>query len=158
MEPTIKSLPARTVVGLGAKFISILSPKANNFEVIPRLWHEFVNRQDEIAARKNNNESLGCVWCLEGMHELYYFAGVEVTTAADAPAGMEVREIPAGRHAVFVHKGSLDTLGQTMNYIHGTWFPASGYQKRDAPEVEVYGPKFDLGSADSELEICIPIG
>ena len=156
MQPTIQSLPARTIVGFGAKFISILSSKANNFEVIPKLWHDYGQRQNEIADRKGQ-EALGCVWCLEGEHELYYLAGAEVTDAAHVPTGMEVREIPAGKYAVFIHKGSLETLGKTMRFIHGTWFPASGHQKRDAPELEIYGPKFDSNSEESELEICIPI-
>ncbi len=156
MEPTIQSMPARTVVGLGSRFISILSPKANNFEVIPRLWHDYGQRQSEIADRKGQ-EALGCVWCLEGEHELYYLAGAEVTSTAHVPTGMEVREIPAGKYAVFIHRGSLKTLGKTMSFIHGTWFAASGHQWRNGPEIEVYGPKFDLNSETSELEICVPI-
>lgn len=161
MEPTIQSMPARIVVGLGAKFTSVLSPDANNFQVIPRLWHEFLPRMDEIPHRKSQT-ALGCVYCPasnegHGPHELYYLAALEVTTASDVPAGLEVREIPAGKHAVFIHKGRLDSLGQTMNFIHGTWFPASEYQKRNAPELEIYGPRFDSNSDESELEICIPI-
>ena len=156
MEPTLQFMPARLVVGLGAKFISVLSPEADNFEVIPRLWHEFVGRQDEIQNRADMN-ALGCVFCGEGTDERYYLACVEVTAVENVPTGMESLEIPAGNHAVFVHKGSLDTLGETMEHIHGTWMPASGYARRDAPEVEIYGAKFDPASADSELEICIPI-
>jgi AraC family transcriptional regulator len=70
---------------------------------------------------------------------------------------MEVREIPAGRHAIFVHKGKLDTLGDTMDFIYNSWLPASGEKQRDAPDLEIYGEKFDMNSDDSEMEICIPI-
>ena len=156
MEPVIQSLPARHVVGLGAKFISVLSPERNNFVVIPRLWHEFVNRQDEIPNRADKN-ALGCVFCEEGTNERYYLACVEVTTVSTIPAGMESLEIPEGNHAVFIHKGTLDTLGETMEYIHRSWMPGSGCQRRDAPELEIYGDRFDLGSDDSELIICVPI-
>jgi predicted transcriptional regulator YdeE len=44
-----------------------------------------------------------------------------------------------------------------MSYIYGTWLPGSGRRRRNAPDVEVYGPKFDKDSDASELEICIPI-
>ncbi len=162
MDPTLQELPSRLVVGLGAKFISVLSPKANNFEVIPKLWNEFVGRLHEISHRVDKN-ALGCVFCAkEGQEslpgELYYLACVEVSEVADIPAGMEWLTIPAGAHAVFVHNGKLDTLCKTMAHIHGVWLPNSGRQwRQEAPEVEIYDDKFDPGSDDSELRICIPV-
>ncbi len=160
MEPVIQTLPSRLVVGIGGTFISALSPESNNLVVIPKLWHEFINRVEEIPLRKNQT-AVGCVWCLDsdekGPRECYYLAGAEVTGSGEVPEGMEAREIPAGRYAVFVHRGSLDTLGETMSSIHRTWLPGSGHRRREAPEVELYGEKFQPDSETSELEICVPI-
>ncbi len=163
LTPTFQILPARFVVGMGGNFISVLSPDADNFIVIPKLWHEFMARSGEITPRKDSTVALGCVYCPAGERpgECHYLACAEVTAATAAevslPAGMELREIPAGRHAVFIHKGSLDTLGDTMGHIYATWLPASGLELRDAPDLEIYGEKFCMESEDSELEICIPV-
>ena len=161
MKPVIQSAPSRTIIGVGGVFISALSPQRNNHLVIPELWHQFINRTDEISNRKDH-QVLGCVWCLdlEGEDDpgrCYYVAGAEVIGVDDIPPGMVAREVPAGRYAVFIHKGSLENLGLTMRYIHDTWYPQSGHERRDAPEVEVYGPKFNPESEDSELEIWMPI-
>ena len=53
MEPKIIELPEKKVVGVGTKFISARSPKKNNMEKIPPLWHEFVNKMSAIPNRVN---------------------------------------------------------------------------------------------------------
>jgi len=161
MNPTIQNLPSRTVVGIGAKFISVLSPEANNFIVIPGLWQQYGPRQHEIGSRKNE-AAIGAVYCLdqienEPANQCFYFACAEVTDATTVPEGMEAREIPAGKYAVFTHKGKIENIGHTMGYIYGSWLPRSEHELRDAPELEIYGEKFDADSDDSEMEVCIPI-
>lgn len=164
MTPTLQDVPARIVVGIGGNFISVLSPDRNNFVVIPQLWERFIPRRSEIPHIKDPHQSLGCIVCPTDAapsghpSECHYIACAEVTAVlASIPDGMEVREIPAGRYAVFVHKGKLDTLNHTMNFIYASWLPRSGEQLRDAPEVEIYGERFDPSSDDSEMEICIPV-
>ena len=156
MSPGIESFPLRFVVGIGGQFISVLSPQHDNHIVIPRLWGQFGGRVKEVPNRKDSLV-LGCVWCLdlEGEDDpgrCFYMACTEVTAVDDVPEGMISREIPAGRYAVFTHKGGAETLGETMGYIHGVWYPTSGYQRRDAPEIEIYSP-----SCDEELHIGVPI-
>ncbi len=70
---------------------------------------------------------------------------------------MEKLTIPGGNYAKFVHHGSLVGLEKTMNYIFGTWLPNSGEELRQAPDLEVYGEKFNPKSDESEIEILIPI-
>lgn len=84
-------------------------------------------------------------------------AGTEVSEPADVPAGMTLKRVPAGRYAVFTHKGKIDRIEHTMNYIFGAWLPRSGEELREAPDLEVYGKKFKFGSDDSELEIFVPV-
>ncbi len=160
MQPVIQTLPARTVIGLGAKFISVLSPERDNHIVIPKLWHDFTPLLGTIS-RRVNTEAMGCVYCRGnsdgGDGECYYLACVEVAPGTPAPSGLEARDLPGGRHAVFTHKGKLDTIGQTMAAIYGSWLPNSGERLRCAPDLEIYGPRFNPTSDSSEFEICLPI-
>ncbi len=47
-----------------------------------------------------------------------YIAGVETKSLNDIPQGMKGITIPAGKYAVFTHKGKLDTLHQTYANIY----------------------------------------
>ena len=58
---------------------------------------------------------------------------------------------------MFTHKGKLDTLEHTMNYIYGSWLPKSGEHLREAPDLEVYDQRIAPNSDTSELDIDIPI-
>lgn len=112
--------------------------------------------------RRTNGDAMGCVFCRNGVgeggaKECYYLAGVEVAAGAAVPAGMELHEIPEGTYAVFIHRGKIDTIGDTMNSIYNSWLPSSGHQLREAPDLEIYGEKFDPCSDDSELEIGLPV-
>jgi hypothetical protein len=40
MEPVFKNIPGFTVIGLGTRFIGSGSADANNFVVLPKLWHD----------------------------------------------------------------------------------------------------------------------
>ncbi len=156
MEPEIVEKPALRIAGLGTDFLSILSPNANNFEVIPALWGRYLARAGEI--QRHGRDDYGIVTCEEGSDgKCHYVAGAELTAGASAPVGMVTVDIPAGRYAVFTHRGPLDRLEHTMRYIHGSWLPRSGFRYREAPEVERYGAKFNPSSPDSELEIWIPL-
>lgn len=161
LQPQLVDRPQLHLVGLGAKFISVLSPRANNAQVIPALWHQFINRNTEIPYR-DGPAAYGLVECLPKAErsdemEMFYIAAAPVTTIDALPTGMISRTLPAGRWAVFTHRGSLETLGQTMRFIHREWMPESGLQAREGPELEYYGPKFNPQSADSELEILLPV-
>jgi len=157
MTPTIQTLPSRFVVGLERPFISVLSPQRNNHIVIPQLWQDFCGRMCEIKDAKGD-ANLGCVFCDDGETGMCrYLACSEVPSLADVPEGMTGYEILEGRYAVFVHKGVIGRIGETMNYIYGSWFPQSGQRYRNGPEIEIYGEKFDPESEQSEMEICIPI-
>jgi AraC family transcriptional regulator len=160
MDPKIEDRPEMRVLGMGSRFISVLSQQANNFEMIPKLWDAFNARRAEIPGSKGWTDYGVCEKCVDPEsqpEECFYLAGAEVDAHAQPPAGMIARVIPAGRYAVFTHRGALEKLEHTMKYIYGSWLPRSGEQLRDAPDLEVYGPRFKYGSEESELGILIPI-
>lgn len=157
MTPRIEELPARLVVGMERPFISALSPKRNNHLVIPRLWQDFAPRIDSVSNRVGDLV-FGCILCDDGKEaQCRYLACVEVASVAEMPKGMVSRELSAGKHAVFTHKGSMSRIDRTLDYVYGSWLPRSGHRLRSAPEIEIYGKKFDPESPDSEMEFCLPI-
>ena len=157
MTPSIETLPPRSVIGMERPFVSALSPNRNNSIVIPRLWQDFCTRIDEIPHRANDL-LFGAIWCDDGgQGRCRYLACVEVTSLRDVPAGMVSCELAGGRHAIFTHQGPIDRFDHTVGYIYGSWLPSSGLQLRDAPEIEVYGHKFDPVSPESEMEYAVPV-
>jgi AraC family transcriptional regulator len=129
---------------------------------IPQLWHELMQQIDQIKNRPNQH----CIGLVEAMpkgeansrsDELFYIAGAEVKDFEGAPKEMLQRTIPAGRYARFTHHGKLDRLEQTMNYIYGSWLPESKMPLRNAPHLELYDERFDIGSDQSEFDILLPV-
>jgi len=160
MQPVIKFVDEKKIVGMGTKFISALSPDHDNLKVIPALWAKYVPRSQEIKSRISSAD-LGVCFDpgKEKSHpdECFYLAGTEVKSADEIPEGMMAMTIPAGQYAVFTHKGSIEKLNFTMKYIYGSWLPKSGQKLRDAPDLEIYDQRFRPDSEDSELDIYIPI-
>ena len=70
---------------------------------------------------------------------------------ADPGQGFVSMEIPASRWAVFTT--SLADIHQAWNRIFQEWFPASGYEHADGPELEVYVTDGD----GVKCEIWIPV-
>jgi AraC family transcriptional regulator len=157
MTPRIEELPPRIVAGNERPFISALSPKRNNHLVIPRLWQDFGPRFDSIPDRVGDLV-FGCIFYDDGNEaQCRYLACVEVSSVTDVSKGMVSRELSGGKHAVFTHKGSMSRIDRTLGYVYGSWLPRSGHHLRSAPEIEIYGDKFDAESPDSEMEFCLPI-
>ena len=162
MQPKFIHLPEKKVVGLGTKFISILSPDKNNMNTIPKLWEQFMGQIRRIDNRTGDT----CFGLVEALpktddkshpDELFYIACTEVADIDAVPSGMIQRVIPAGRYASFTHKGKLDALEHTINYIYRSWLPKSGLQLRDAPHFELYDHRFNRGSDQSEFDILLPV-
>lgn len=162
MQPKFVELPEMKVIGVGARFISILSPKKNNATVIPKLWDQFIKQIGQIS-HKTGDVSLGLVEMLPEnagkgpSDELFYIACTAVSEIDSVPPGMIRRVIPAGRYASFTHKGKLTGLEQTMNFIYRSWLPKGEVQLRDAPHLEWYDQRFNPGSDQSEFDILLPV-
>ena len=83
-----------------------------------------------------------------------YLAGMAVGDAANAPEGVEMREVPAATYAVF--ECSFQQLGPTYGYIWGEWLQPSAYaQDTSKLGFDYFAP----GTTDGEspIEIWFPI-
>ncbi len=82
-----------------------------------------------------------------------------IACISDAPAGegMEELSVPACNWAIFEATGPMpDAIQEVTKRIFTEWFPASGYEHADAPEIEWYS-EGDMSAADYKSEVWIPI-
>jgi AraC family transcriptional regulator len=67
------------------------------------------------------------------------------------------KEIPASTWAVFESIGPMPgAIQKVWKRIFSEWFPATGYEHADAPELEVYLPG-DPSDSNYKCEVWIPI-
>lgn len=130
--------------------------------LIPQLWIDFIARMEELDEIAVPNCSLGvCLYEANIEHEetemFDYLVCKVVKNDSLIPSGMVYHEIPAQLVAVFTHLGSLDTLGDTYDYIYNKWLPQSEYKIVEADEVEWYDSRFKYGEKESQMDIHIPI-
>lgn len=160
-EPEIIQRDAFTLVGVEAPFIGALSPDANNFDVIPALWHRFINRITEVENRAGD-ANYGLVLTPpvgERSHpdELLYVAGTVVSGVSSVPEGMVRHEVPATTYAVFTHRGPIGNLPKTVRFAMEVWLPRSEY-RFNRIEVERYDHRFSIESPqESEMETWLGI-
>jgi AraC family transcriptional regulator len=65
--------------------------------------------------------------------------------------------LPGGLFAVFVHRGPIHRIAETVGAIYREWLPGSGYEHAGVADVEVYDERFSCDSEDSEMEYWISI-
>ena len=129
---------------------------------IPKLWDEFIGRMEELNEIAVPECTLGiclavAVDDISDNTDFGYIAGRVVKNNSFIPDGMIYHELLEQEVAVFTHVGSLDNLSETYNYIYEEWLPESGYELADGDEVEWYDSRFKYDSADSQMDIHIPI-
>jgi AraC family transcriptional regulator len=135
---------------------------ANN--KVRELWQGFRPRAHEIADRLSPDFISMTVYP-DGFRRAQFtpltvhqkWAAVEVSDLTNVPEGMESFTIPAGKYAVFHHRGTAMDAAKTYNYIFNSWQPGSGYELDERPYFELLGEKYVPTSPDSEEDIFIPI-
>ena len=156
MEPVFRERQHDLAVGMGASF------GKDPHQDIARLWTQFEPRMHEI---KNMVSGYTFGICLEEHPDIaiqegdsfIYLAAAPVTSFEDIPEGMFACEIPANRYAVFTHKGSIDKITHTVNYIWGTWVPRNTDIIKKDPDFEYYDERFNVDTLDGEVDIYVPV-
>ncbi|WP_458783849.1 GyrI-like domain-containing protein [Vallitalea sediminicola] len=74
------------------------------------------------------------------------------------PDGIVPKTIPAGKYAVFTHRGLLSEILKTYEYIWGTWILITKEVLDERGSFELYNQRF-LGrdNEQSQMDIYIPI-
>jgi len=152
MEPKIAERPAFMVMGL--KYLG-----KNQHNEISQMWGEFNQRIEQMKYPIQDACYGVCNW-VEGAEEgvFEYVSGVEVKGIDNLPENFVLRLIPAHRYAVFAHRGSLETLGETYRNIYQVWLPQSGLKLHpDKFDMEIYDEAFKDFAEDSVMWIYVAI-
>ncbi len=162
MDYKIVEKAAFDVIGMARRFTT---ENGENIVKIPEFWDEFNKTQDFAALLKLNNGKLGPVTggetlgvCLpeDKNKEFSYAIGVEKPARA-VKSGFEIIHIPASTWAVFDGVGAISrAMNDIYKRILQEWFPSTGYEHANTPELEVYFPG-DVDSSDYRFQVWIPI-
>lgn len=156
-EPKIVTKPAFKVIGMETKF-----SRKNN--LIPWLWQQFIPRMGEIENRVGNHSFGICenpneIMAKDVSEESEYneLVCVEVESTKKVPKGMVAKEFPAHKYAVFTHKGFMNDISKSYDYIYGVWGAKTDYKFADFFDFERYDERFCQDCPDSVMEIWVPI-
>ncbi len=97
-------------------------------------------------------ETLGICFQRPGADIWSYAIAVE-PTEREVPDPNEALDIPAATWAVF--ETTLDGIPECWKHVFGEWFPSTGYEHAEAPDLEVYFAGEMRG--DSRCEIWVPV-
>lgn len=130
----------------------------------PLLWKKFMPRlheighiiQDQYFALQVYDDNIDFKsFDTETQFEMW--AGVEVVSKSKPPRGMSILKLPAGKYAVFIHKGHANTFYKTTEYIFNTWLPKSKYHLDQRPHFQLMDKNYKPNDASNEEEVWIPI-
>ena len=153
-SPEIREIPGKLLTGVRRR-MSFVSDRTSE------IWREFRAREKEISGRIGNES-----YSVKVYDSGYSFANFEPAAEFDKWAaaevsgtfeGFEMLAVPAGRYAVFIHKGTAADAPRTFGYIFGEWLPSSGYELAGRPHFEVLPAGYNPFDAEAEEEIWIPV-
>ncbi len=130
---------------------------------ITAMWKSLTMENIEQLKNLSNVEPAGMIQAstnfsegrMEEKGELDQYIGVATTEAC--PVDFSKLEVPALTWAIFESTGPFPrTLQETWGKIYSEWFPSSGYQVTEGPEILSIKSK-DLTSPSVKCEIWIPV-
>lgn len=150
MNYRIEQRKSFAVVGVKQRFSHVEGLGEN----IGKMWRETPRETISQIAGLGN----GLVGVYSGMYEDnttdYYIAAI---TEKEYPKTLYKLEIPSLTWAIFEIIGPLPAaMAEMWGRIFSEWFPTSGYEHAEAPEVEWYS-NGDMSSSDYKSEIWIPV-
>ena len=158
LEPELYEQPELLLVGMQTHVFGVESDRNNIAQKLPALWAAFLPRLSEVP-----ETVAGCCYGIvrprhENADELEYLAAIAVRREVAVPHGMAFRRLPGGRYAKFTHRGSVERMDQTVNYIYANWLARSGLRHSYAADLEFYGVDFHPTAESSKIHYAIPVG
>ncbi|MFD2044260.1 GyrI-like domain-containing protein [Ornithinibacillus salinisoli] len=156
MDYRIVERKAFRIMGKG---IQVTTRDGENLRRIPEFWQETNTSQfgEELEKASGPMGVLGVCMEFDSQQDLFtYFIAVEKND--EAPADWEEKVIPASTWAVFEAVGPLPgSIQKVWERIFSEWFPSTGYEHANAPEMEVYPIEGKVDDDDHRCEVWIPI-
>lgn len=132
---------------------------------IPNQWDKFISMSAR-AGVSLREDSFGICDASSVINKkakpgtFEYMAAVEASEDAIEKLGADTaktKNIPGGYYAVFEHVGPISKFSGTVDPIWSQMSRSKEFRLRDAPDFELYGPRFKGDAEDSVVEIWIPI-
>ncbi|MBD7911284.1 AraC family transcriptional regulator [Clostridium cibarium] len=155
MKYRIEQLKGFRLVGVSKPITTV---DGENFKLIPKMWAEICeNKTDEKImklGKHENPEFYGvCYNCRKD--DFDYMIAVE--SDSKLPKGLVELVIPELTWVKFECRGKLPEAQQSIwKRVFTEWFPSSGYEHADGPELEWYSNE-DMDSDNYLSEVWIPI-
>lgn len=161
MEYRIETKPAFQLTGVS---IRTTTQDGRSFQEIPALWTQSMNdgRFATLRALVPVGSAIGVAGvCAEfDMPSGAFTYLIAIETPADRaalPTGCRDIAVPAGTWGIFEARGPLpSSIQEVTQRIFGEWFPSSGWEHADAPELEIYSSG-DNQAADFYCEVWMPL-
>ncbi len=161
MDYRIETKPAFSLTGMT---IRTTTRDGQAFQEIPALWQRCLHDGsfDTLRALIPPGSTIGVAGVSAefdmATHEFSYAIAIETPAdRAALPHGCRDIAVPPATWGVFEARGPLPSSIQgVMHRIFGEWFPTSGWEHADAPELEIYSPGDNQAPA-YYCEVWIPL-
>jgi AraC family transcriptional regulator len=152
MEYRIEKKESFRIVGIGQQ---ISSDMEKNFKIVPPMW-EKVAMDGTIPKLCELMDSqpmgiLGVSVFQEEGNGRYLIAAASTKPIDET---LEEYIVPAATWAVFYGEGTSRSIQELESRILSEWFPSSGYDYGNAPDIEVY---LNADPEDAKYEVWIPV-
>lgn len=153
-QPEIRDFAGKLLVGVRRR-TSFANDRTSE------IWREFRMSEKNIRERVGRESYSVKVYDagysferFDPSAEFDKWAAAEVKTPNNAG---ETLEIPAGKYAVFIHKGPATEAQRTFSYIFREWVPNSEFELDQRPHFEVLPEGYDPFDPEAQEEVWIPI-
>jgi AraC family transcriptional regulator len=155
MSIEVRDLPARHVA-----FMRHVGPYGA--AGIPGLWQRFGRWMAAHQLGAPTTLRLGVAYDDPGItapDRCRYDACVVVPADFRPDRLVEVKDVPAGRHAVARFAGDAHEIVDAWERVFAAWLPGSGWEPDDRPCYEVYQgtPAIPGGPGRFRCELCLPV-
>lgn len=158
MNYKIVEKPAFSLIGKG---IQVSTENNENTTRIPLFWNESHQSGlvEKLCQVKDFQDIVGA--CImpsgEPVSKTFTYAIAAIGSSNAGLEDLEAWPVPACTWAVFESVGPMpNAIQEVWHRIFAEWFPATGFEHADAPELEVY-PLGDTSAADYRCEVWIPV-
>ena len=129
-----------------------------NFKRIPVFWDEICQSgKCEAMMKYNDNPKLGCLGVCANADEQGFDYYIATGSQKEIPQEMTQLIVPTSTYVIFECVGKMPEGQQNVwKRIFTEWFPSSGYEMTDGPQIEWYS-EGDMSLEEYYSEIWIPV-
>lgn len=129
---------------------------------LPDLWAQFLQLQKDVIAGQCIGygvcETQQATYTKDGDASFSVLVGSPVSCYKHFPPPLVEKTLPAGKYAVFTHRGTFANLIPTYRYIFGTWLSQTKEKLDNREDFEVYEREVvSFDDPDNEVKIFIPV-